>query len=48
MEHTPKNLLIRAVRRPHPADSVKPAAEYRAFIDFWHARPTLERLLEKP
>ncbi len=40
-EHTPKNLMIRAVRRGSAQD---PAA-YRAFRDAWGAHPTLARLL---
>jgi trans-aconitate methyltransferase len=40
-EHTPKNLMIRAVRRGSGAD---PAA-YRALRDAWNARPSLEPLL---
>jgi hypothetical protein len=40
-EHTPKNLLIRALRR----GSRKGAEGYRAFRDAWGAAPALERLL---
>jgi SAM-dependent methyltransferase len=42
MEHTPKNLLIRAVKSQRPREYKK---EYRECMEFFHARPTLERLL---
>ena len=45
MEHTPKNLLIRAVKR----EGMRPAAtgtSLKAMEDFLQIRPTLERLLE--
>jgi hypothetical protein len=47
MEHTPKNLLLRAVRRKHddPPARRRAEAEYRAFRDFWHVSPHLERVL---
>jgi len=41
-EHTPKNLMIRAVRRGTPRDG----AAYRAFREAWGAGPSLERLLK--
>ncbi|MNC69035.1 hypothetical protein D3C75_1196870 [compost metagenome] len=47
MEHTPKNILIRAVRQPSP-DPKKLAAQarsYLAFRDMLHAEPYLERAL---
>jgi SAM-dependent methyltransferase len=40
-EHTPKNLMIRAVRR----GIRKSDRDYRAFREAWGAGPTLERLL---
>ncbi len=40
-EHTPKNLMIRAVRTGKPGDR----AVYRKFRDAWGAGPALERLL---
>lgn len=43
-EHTPKNLMIRAVRRGTRRD---PAA-YRAFREAWGAGPALEGLLQPP
>jgi hypothetical protein len=56
MSHTPKNLLIRAVKRNahdggcagndhKPADDYTPNAAYERLRDFLGARPTLERLL---
>jgi SAM-dependent methyltransferase len=45
-EHTPKNLLLRAVRRDAPpAEPGRLAAEYHAFRDFWNLRPYLESVL---
>ena len=47
-EHTPKNLLLRAVKRPAGAaakSSEAARAEYEAFRDFWHVSPKLERLV---
>ena len=41
-EHTPKNLLIRAVRRGARRDG----AAYRAFRDAWGAGPALERRIK--
>jgi SAM-dependent methyltransferase len=44
-EHTPKNLMIRAVKR----ETRKDGAEYRRFRDAWGVVPKLERLLgERP
>ncbi len=42
LEHTAKNLLIRAVRRSGKAGLRPPSAEYAAFRDFWHIRPSME------
>jgi len=51
-EHTPKNLLLRAVKRAEggaAAKSVEAArTEYETFRDFWHVSPHLERLLNTP
>jgi SAM-dependent methyltransferase len=41
LEHTPKNLMIRALRRGKP----RSRAAYRAFRAAWGAGPALERLL---
>ncbi|UUZ82362.1 SAM-dependent methyltransferase [Paenibacillus sp. P26] len=47
MEHTPKNILIRAVKgKPQAAkDRTKLVQGYEAFRDFLHAEPYLERAL---
>jgi len=46
LEHTPKNILLRATRTSRPArDRDRLAAEYRAFADTLGIRPALERLL---
>ncbi|MNN95723.1 hypothetical protein D3C81_2145770 [compost metagenome] len=42
MEHTPKNILIRAVKGS-AGDPAKLWAEYSAFRDFLHASPYLEK-----
>lgn len=43
MEHTPKNLLIRAVKSSRTKEDGKES--YRECMEFFHARPTLEGLL---
>jgi methyltransferase family protein len=46
LEHTPKNVLLRATRTERPArDTARLAAEYRAFADALAIEPSLERLL---
>jgi hypothetical protein len=46
LEHTPKNVLLRATRTERPArDRDRLAAEYRAFADALGIEPALERLL---
>ena len=46
LEHTPKNVLLRATRTSRPArDAERLAGEYRAFADELGIVPTLERLL---
>ena len=45
MEHTPKNLLIRAVKQGKPKDNEK---EIRQILDFWHVEPELAKLLLGP
>ena len=42
MEHTPKNILIRAVRQPM---KIKRKTGFRAAAEFLNAEPTLEKLL---
>ena len=46
LEHTAKNLLIRAVKRPGTTGPKPPSAEYEAFRDAWNIRPSLETSLE--
>ena len=46
LEHTAKNLLIRAIRRSGKAGLKPLTAEYAAFRDFWHIRPSMEAGLE--
>ncbi|WP_010500176.1 class I SAM-dependent methyltransferase [Paenibacillus elgii] len=49
LEHTPKNILIRAVRSiqpPNPAERAKLAEEYQEFRNFLQAEPYLERALQ--
>lgn len=48
-EHTPKNLLLRAVKRQGAATThaERARAEYETFRDFWHVSPHLERLLNR-
>ncbi len=46
LEHTAKNLLIRAVRRGGKAGPNPPSAEYAAFRDFWHIQPSMEAGLD--
>ncbi len=50
MEHTPKNILIRAVRRPAAqqyATRKKALAEVEALMEEFHLEPTLYRLLRE-
>ena len=44
LEHTPKNLLIRAVRRPQ-RDKQTAMERYRGFTERLGVEPSLERLL---
>jgi SAM-dependent methyltransferase len=44
IEHTPKNLMIRAVHQPTPAPTAF-VAEYRAMKEYWGVTPYLETLL---
>ena len=46
LEHTPKNVLLRATRTDRPRrDRERLAGEYRAFADALGIEPALERLL---
>jgi len=44
MEHTPKNILIRAVKQGNPKDNKK---ELEAIMDEFHIEPTLYKLLKE-
>lgn len=44
-EHTPKNLLIRAVATPHKELSLAKWKQYESFRDFLHLSPALENML---
>ena len=45
LEHTAKNLLIRAVKRPGSRQVQPPSAAYEAFRDAWQIRPSFEATL---
>ncbi len=45
LEHTPKNLLIRAFRGDGPCPPKQAERDYRAFKTYWRMAPTLESLL---
>ena len=47
-EHTTKNLMIRAVKRPDRRREERAAREYRTLADAWGVKPTLEGLLQIP
>lgn len=49
MEHTPKNLLIRAVKRAHISDSAKEQmrSKIKQTTDFLHIAPTLQELFKE-
>jgi len=46
MEHTPKNILIRAIKSDKPNNSKKLISDYKNLITFLNARPYLHKLLE--
>lgn len=46
MEHTPKNLLIRAVRVKKKQESSHMIADYHAFKELLHIEPSLEKRLQ--
>lgn len=48
MEHTPKNLLIRAIRKPQAEPSAKAVEEYLRFRDFWQLSPYIEEAFGQP
>lgn len=45
MEHTPKNLLIRAVKKNGAKQKGEPSEQISACMEFFQAKPTLEGLL---
>lgn len=47
MEHTPKNILIRAVRRKQGRITKEQIKNYRDLVDFLGISPCLQRLLEE-
>lgn len=47
MEHTPKNILIRAVRREHAPEQPKHSEALAECMDFLHVSPTLARILKE-
>jgi SAM-dependent methyltransferase len=47
-EHTTKNLMIRAVRRPDARRAGRAAREYRILADAWGVKPALEGLVSLP
>jgi hypothetical protein len=49
-EHTPRNLLIRAVRQQQPlpaAEQAKLAGQYVALKQYWGVTPHFERLMRE-
>ena len=49
MEHTPKNILIRAVRQEHgecPASGEQAGGELQRLMEFLHVSPTLAKLMK--
>jgi hypothetical protein len=49
-EHTPRNLLIRAVRQQRPltaAEQAKLAGQYVALKQYWGVTPHLEKLMRE-
>jgi SAM-dependent methyltransferase len=47
-EHTTKNLMIRAVKRPDRRREQRALREYRTLADAWGVKPTLEGLVQLP
>lgn len=47
MEHTPKNILIRAVKKKHPIYSQAAAEEIKSCEEFFEIEPMLGRLLSQ-
>jgi hypothetical protein len=47
-EHTPKNVMLRAVRSPSPARTARAAAEFAELRDRYRVDPAIQRLLRVP
>jgi hypothetical protein len=47
LEHTPKNLLIRAIKRSHCSNEKEVLESYFAFKQHLSINPYLEKVLEK-
>lgn len=47
LEHTPKNLMIRAIKRKNKLDPEKPLQDYLEFKQMLKISPSLERILKK-
>lgn len=45
LEHTPKNIMIKAVLDPKPAAMKKASREYEALKEFYHVLPTIDGLV---
>lgn len=45
MEHTPKNILIRAIKQGKRKDNIRQIQE---ILDFWNVKPTLAELVLEP
>lgn len=46
LEHTSRNIMIKAVKKFDPAGAraAKAQAQYEALCDFYHVRPTIDKL----
>lgn len=45
LEHTARNIMIKAVKaRPLKSRMVKAQEQYEALCDFYHVRPTIDKL----
>ena len=45
MEHTPKNLLIRAVKNPQRKQDLQQQKAWKECVQAFHVQPSLEKLL---
>jgi hypothetical protein len=47
MEHTPKNILIKAIKgSPSEEKLIEKRTEYNRYVDFLGVKPTISNLLE--